>query len=87
MSTEIFIGEKEKWTNKGTDMQFWGSKFWISMCVCVFFFFCLFFFFFGGGGGQKMNIFGYGDFVDIFRGHHQTGLYLGVISMHFRVFS
>ena len=30
---------------------------------------------------------GYEDFVDIFGGHHKTGLYLGVISMHFRVFS
>ena len=30
---------------------------------------------------------GYEDFVDIFGGHHKIGLYLGVISMHFRVFS
>ena len=31
---------------------------------------------------------GYEDFVDIFfGGHHKFGLYLGVISMHFRVFS
>ena len=35
-------------------------------------------FFFGGG---------YEDFVDIFGGHHKIGLYLGVISMHFGVFS
>ena len=42
----------------------------------------------GGGGGQKNeNSFGYEDFVDIFWGHHKIGLYLGVISMHFRVFS
>ena len=43
-----------------------------------------------------MNIFlGNEDFVDIFfffffgggGGHHKIGLYLGVISMHFRVFS
>ena len=27
------------------------------------------------------------DFVDIFWGNHKIGLYLGVISMHFRVFS
>ena len=27
------------------------------------------------------------DFVDIFWGHHKIGLYLGVISMHFRVLS
>ena len=31
--------------------------------------------------------FGYEDFVDIFGGHHKIGPYLGVISMHFRVFS
>ena len=33
---------------------------------------------------------GHEDFVDIFfggGGHHKIGLYLGVISMHFRVFS
>ena len=30
---------------------------------------------------------GYGDFVDIFWSHHKIGLYLGLISMHFRVFS
>ena len=33
---------------------------------------------------------GYEDFVDILGeggGHHKIGLYLGVISMHFRVFS
>ena len=34
---------------------------------------------------------GYEDFVDFFfgggGGHHKIGLYLGVISMHFRVFS
>ena len=29
----------------------------------------------------------YQDFVDIFGGHHKIGQYLGVISMHFRVFS
>ena len=28
---------------------------------------------------------GYEDFVDIFGGHHKIGLYLGIISMHFRV--
>ena len=33
-----------------------------------------------------MNIFGYLDFVDICFGHHIIGLYLGDISMHFRVF-
>ena len=41
----------------------------------------------GLGGGQKNQYFlGYEDFMDIFRGHHKIGLYLGVISMHFRVF-
>ena len=40
-------------------------------------------------GFQKNRYFwGYEDFVDIFLGcHHKIGLYLGVISMHFRVFS
>ena len=38
-------------------------------------------------GFQKNKYFlGYEDFVDIFWGHHKIGLYLGVISMHFRVF-
>ena len=37
---------------------------------------------------QKNEYFwGYVDLVDIFGGHHKTGLVLGVISMHFRVFS
>ena len=30
---------------------------------------------------------GHENFVDIFLSHHKIGLYLGVISMHFRVFS
>ena len=30
---------------------------------------------------------GYEDFVDIFWGHHKIALQLGVISMHFSVFS
>ena len=43
----------------------------------------LFFFFF-----RKMNIFGAMKILWIFSwGHHKTGLVLGVISMHFRVFS
>ena len=53
--------------------------------------FYLFFFFLGGGGGggvRKINIFwGVKNFVDIFWGSSQIGLYLGVISMHFMVFS
>ena len=37
---------------------------------------------------RKLNIFwGIEEFVDIFGGHHKIGLYLEVISMHFRVFS
>ena len=40
------------------------------------------------GFSEKMNIFGYEDFVDIFwGGHHKIGLCLGVIYMHFMVFS
>ena len=42
----------------------------------------------GGGGGRKMNIFGAMKILCIFFvGHHKIGLYLGVISVHFRVFS
>ena len=44
----------------------------------------MFFFFFGGGGeggSEKWKIFGYEDFVDIFR----IWLYFGVISMYFKV--
>ena len=40
------------------------------------------------GGFQKTEYFGgYEDFVDFLGGHHKIGLYLEVISMHFRVFS
>ena len=39
------------------------------------------------GFSKKKDIFGYEDLEDIFWGHHKIGLYLGVISMHFRVFS
>ena len=46
------------------------------------------FFFWGGGGVRKLNIFGGMKILWIFfRGHHKIGLYLEVISMHFRVFS
>ena len=39
-------------------------------------------------GFQKNKYFmGYENFVDIFWGHHKIGLYLEVISMHFKVFS
>ena len=30
---------------------------------------------------------GYKDYVDIFWGHHKIGLYLGVVSMNFSVFT
>ena len=55
-----------------------------------FFIYSFFFFFLGGGGGgvqKNVYFFGYEDFVDIFGGHHKIRLYLGVISMHFSVFS
>ena len=39
-----------------------------------------FFFFLGGGGGMKILLIYFG-------GHDKIGLYLEVISMHFRVFS
>ena len=42
----------------------------------------------GGGGFQKMNIFlGMKILWIFFGGHHKIGLYLGVISMHFRTLS
>ena len=55
----------------------WGSN----IEFHYFGFFCCCFFF------RKMNLWGYEDFVDIFGGSSQIGIYLGVISMHFRVFS
>ena len=39
------------------------------------------------GFSEILIFLGYEDFVDIFLGHHKIGLYLGFISMHFRVFS
>ena len=42
----------------------------------------------GGGGLRKINVFwGIKILWIFFRGHHKIGLYLVVISMHFRVFS
>ena len=38
------------------------------------------------GFSKNEYFLGYEDFVDIFWGHYKIGLYLGVISMHFRVF-
>ena len=38
------------------------------------------------GFSDKLIFLGDEDFVDTFRGHHKIGLYLGIISMHFRVF-
>ena len=51
-----------------------------------FFRFFFFFFFLGGGGGQKMKKWGL-TILWIFFGSSQIGLYLGVISMHLRIFS
>ena len=45
-----------------------------------------FFFFLGGGGIKILWIFFFGGGGG-WGGHHKIGLYLGVISMHFRVFS
>ena len=58
-----------------------GTIFWVQNFV--------FQFLWGGGGGgfRKINIFRCEDFVDIFWGSSQIALYLGVISMHFMVFS
>ena len=39
-----------------------------------------------GGFPRKMNFLGYGEIVDIFWGHYKTGLFCGVISIHFRAF-
>ena len=33
-----------------------------------------------------MNILRYDEIVDIFGGHHKTGLFCGVISIHLRLF-
>ena len=40
----------------------------------------------GDGGGMEWDG-GYGETVDIFRGHRKTGLFLGAISKHSRAFS
>ena len=37
------------------------------------------------GAFQQKRFFGDEGFVDIFGGHHKIGLYLGVISMHFKI--
>ena len=39
------------------------------------------------GFSEKLIFLGYEDFVDILASYHIIGLYLRVISMHFRVFS
>ena len=58
-----------------------GSFFWVQNFEFQYFF----------GFSEKSIFFGVKDFVDIFwgggGGHHKIGLYLGVISMHVRVFS
>ena len=40
-----------------------------------------------GGFQKNEEFFGHEDYVDIFGGHHKIGIFLGVFSMHFRVFS
>ena len=51
-------------------------------------YFIFFFFFLGGeGGSEKYFFLGYENLKIYFWGHRKIGLYLGVISMHFRVFS
>ena len=45
-------------------------------------------YFLGVLAAEKLIFLGYEDFVPfLFWCHHKIGLYLGVISMHFRVFS
>ena len=46
-----------------------------------------YFIFFWGGGGSEFFFGGYENLKIYFWGHRKIGLYLGVISMHFRVFS
>ena len=55
----------------------------------IFFNFFFFFFFGGGGGGgsEKRIFFGMEILWIFFGGHHKVGLYLEVISMHFRICS
>ena len=43
--------------------------------------------YFRGVSEKKEYFLGYEGFVDICWGHQKIGLYIGVISMHFRVFS
>ena len=62
------------------------GPFWVHILSLFGFFFVLFFFF--GGGGQKNEKFwGMKILWIYFWDHHKIGLNLGVISMHFRVFS
>ena len=51
------------------------------------FFFSFFFFFLEGGGVRKMKKNWGLTILWIFLGSSQIGLYLGVISMHLRIFS
>ena len=64
--------------------HFWGFEI---LNFNVFFFVVFCFFCGGGGGGSKNEYFWVWRFCGYFLGHHKTGLYLGVIPMHFRVFS
>ena len=54
-----------------------GSFFWVQSIEFQYF---LWF-------SEKIIFLGYEDFMDMFLGHHKIRLHLGVISMHFRVFS
>ena len=59
-----------------------------SIYLYLFIYLFFFFFFFLGGGGSEKSIF-FGDMkilLIFFGGNHKIGLYLGVISMRFRVF-
>ena len=71
-----------------THVHILGPLFWVQNLE-----FQYLFFFWGGGGFRKINIFWGMKLLWIFffggggRGHHITGLVLGDISVHFRVFS
>ena len=66
-----------------------GGRGQIMNFIIIIFYSFFFFFFFGGGGGvRKTNILLGMKILWIFLGgHHKIGLYKGVVSMHFRVFS
>ena len=66
----------------------WYSDFFYLRRLGLFFWVQNFEFQYFWGFSKKNKIFlGYEVSVNIFWGHHKIGLYVGVISMHFRVFS